>query len=48
MDRHDVLKAAVKEALDKLFDDTSVDQETTRESLESAIENIKSMLDSLE
>jgi hypothetical protein len=46
--RHDDLVEAVKEALNKLFDDTSVPQSTTRESLEEIRGEIDIMLETLD
>lgn len=44
---HEELLERVKEVVDELFADDSVDQETTRESLEDVIEHIVTMLDSI-
>jgi hypothetical protein len=48
MDQHEERVEAAKTAINRVFGDTSVPQSTTRESLEDLIEDIKSMLETLE
>jgi hypothetical protein len=47
MSLHESLFEDAKAAANNLFNDKSVGQETTRESLEDLIEEIKGMLESL-
>jgi hypothetical protein len=44
---HQTLLAAAKVAIDKVFNDKSVDQSTTKESLDELVGEIEVMLDSL-
>ena len=45
---HDELYDRAQEALNKLFSDTSVPQETAKKDLESLVDKIQTMIDSLE
>ena len=47
MNTHDKLLEEAKKAADKLFADTNVAPETTKESLKDLIEHIEIMLDTL-
>ena len=46
MAQEDLIKA-VNDALENLFSDTSVDQNTTRDHLEDIIDHIENMIDTL-
>lgn len=48
MSKHEDLYQEAKEAIDRLFSDTSVDQEQTAESLKSLIHEIQDIISTLD